>query len=74
MCPVTSSHPCPAPTGFSQYLGLSMSMDALAAAVSAATCLLIAPHFNNPYASTSRACPGAGLRWAVISQLPMHVG
>ena len=37
-------------------------MDAMAAAVGALTGLAIAPAFNNPYASTSRALLHAGAR------------
>ncbi|KAI7843907.1 hypothetical protein COHA_002449 [Chlorella ohadii] len=42
-------------SGFSQYLGLSLGADAMAAAVTSTTGLAIAPPFNNPYASTSLA-------------------
>ncbi len=44
--------------GFSQYLGLSLGADAMAAAVTSTTGLAIAPPFNNPYASTSREQTG----------------
>jgi hypothetical protein len=40
--------------GLSQYLALSLSMDLLAACVGAGTGLAVAPHFDNPYLSTSR--------------------
>lgn len=43
-----------APAGFSQFLGLSIGSDAMAALVSATTGLRIAPAFDNPYLSTSR--------------------
>ncbi|KAI3438687.1 hypothetical protein D9Q98_001107 [Chlorella vulgaris] len=41
--------------GLSQYLALSLSMDLLAACVGAGTGLAVAPHFDNPYLSTSLA-------------------
>jgi hypothetical protein len=41
--------------GFSQYLGLSLGADAMAAAVTSTTGLAIAPPFDNPYASISLA-------------------
>lgn len=35
------------------YLSLSLSMDLVAALVTATTGLAVAPHFDNPYRSTS---------------------